>query len=479
MNYKYIRFILGAVLIICGMLMVLPCIVAVIYREREGLSLLISCAICLLIGFLCFNKKPTRTNIYTKDSLIAVALSWITLGLFGALPFFISGAIPNYIDALFETVSGFTTTGSSILQSVEDMPKCLLFWRSFTHWIGGMGILVFMLALLPMTGGYQMNLMKAESPGPKVGKLVPKVQSTAKMLYFIYIVMTVLQIVLLIIARMPVFDAVTIAFGSAGTGGFGVRNDSCGSYSSLQQMIIAVFILAFGVNFNVYFLILRGKISDALSSEEVRGYFTIVLGSVAIITLSLIFKDKDPVYALRDSFFTVASIITTTGFGTADFDKWPQIARTLLVCIMFVGACAGSTGGGMKVSRIMIMFKTVKKEIRHFLYSKNIEKIRFEKKIVEHEVIRSINVFVMAYLFIYVTSFLLISLDGKDFTTNFTAVAATINNIGPGLGEVGATGNFSSYSWLSKLVLIFDMLAGRLELFPILMLFVPKAWKKF
>lgn len=479
MNFKMIRYVVGLILMLCGVLMLLPAAVAVIYQEKAGISLLVSAAVTFFFGLLLRFRKPRNPRIYTKDSLIAVALCWIGISIFGALPFVISGYIPNFIDAFFETVSGFTTTGSSILPEVEVLPKCLIFWRSFTHWIGGMGILVFMLALLPSTGGYQMNLMKAESPGPKVGKLVPKVQSTAMMLYRIYIILTLLQIVLLLLARMPVFDAITITFGTAGTGGFGIKNDSCASYTSMQQMIIAVFMILFGVNFNVYFLVWMGKIKDAVTSEEVWTYLSIIACSVLIITFNITGKYSGWMPAFRDALFSVASVITTTGYSTADFDRWPEISRSVLVAIMFIGACAGSTGGGMKVSRIGIVFKSLKKEIHHYLYPNNVEKIRYEGKVVEHEVLRSINVFFVTYIMIFAISVVAVSVDDFDFTTDFTAVAATLNNIGPGLGMVGPSGNFSKFSWFSKLVMCFDMLAGRLEVFPMLMLFVPKTWKKF
>ncbi len=479
MNYSFIRYVLGWLLIIVGILMFLPIIVAFVYDENVILAFVISMILAVCIGFFMRMKQPENRNMKAKEGLIIVALGWIFISVFASFPFMLSGSIEKPIDALFETVSGLTTTGASILTDVEALPKSMLFWRSFTHWIGGMGILVFVLAIVPMTGGGNMSIMKAESPGPKVGKLVPKVQSTAKRLYAMYICMTLLEIVLLLIADMDVFSSICMSFGTAGTGGFGILRDSCNSYTVPQQMIIAVFMIAFGVNFNVYYLIWLRKVKPALLSEELRAYLIIIFSAVLVIFFNLWNAYNHAFTAFKDAFFTVASVITTTGFSTADFDKWPEFSKAVLVTIMFVGACAGSTGGGIKVSRCVIMLKTVAKEVHSYLYPNNIEKIRFEEKVIEHNVLRSINVFIMTYIVVFIFSFLIISIDGYSFTSNFTAVVAAINNIGPGLAEVGPSGNFAHYSILSKSVLILDMLAGRLELFPILMLFIPKVWKKF
>lgn len=382
------------------------------------------------------------------------------------------------IDALFETVSGFTTTGSSILSDVEALSHCALFWRSFTHWIGGMGVLVFLLAVIPLSGGSHINLMRAESPGPSVGKLVPKIKYTAQILYVIYLGMTVVEIILLLISRMPVFDAITLSFGTAGTGGFGIKGDSIASYTALQQWIITIFMILFGVNFNAYYLILFRKFKKALQMEEVKAYFGIIFVSTAIITGSLVMGNMQFADALRHAAFQVGSIITTTGYATINFDAWSQTCRTILVLLMFVGACAGSTGGGMKVSRFIVMVKTMTKELNSYIHPKSVKKIKMDGKPIEHEVVRSINVYLITFMIIFVVSVFAISFEGHDLVTNFTAVAATINNIGPGLSMVGPDCNFGFFSNFSKLVIIFDMLAGRLELFPLLILFHPAVWKE-
>ena len=382
------------------------------------------------------------------------------------------------IDALFETVSGFTTTGSSILSDVEALSHCALFWRSFTHWIGGMGVLVFLLAVIPLSGGSHINLMRAESPGPSVGKLVPKIKYTAQILYVIYLGMTVVEIILLLISRMPVFDAITLSFGTAGTGGCGIKGDSIASYTALQQWIITIFMILFGVNFNAYYLILFRKFKKALQMEEVKAYFGIIFVSTAIITGSLVMGNMQFADALRHAAFQVGSIITTTGYATINFDAWSQTCRTILVLLMFVGACAGSTGGGMKVSRFIVMVKTMTKELNSYIHPKSVKKIKMDGKPIEHEVVRSINVYLITFMIIFVVSVFAISFEGHDLVTNFTAVAATINNIGPGLSMVGPDCNFGFFSDFSKLVIIFDMLAGRLELFPLLILFHPAIWKE-
>lgn len=382
------------------------------------------------------------------------------------------------IDALFETVSGFTTTGSSILSDVEALSHCALFWRSFTHWIGGMGVLVFLLAVIPLSGGSHINLMRAESPGPSVGKLVPKIKYTAQILYVIYLGMTVVEIILLLISRMPVFDAITLSFGTAGTGGFGIKGDSIASYTALQQWIITIFMILFGVNFNAYYLILFRKFKKALQMEEVKAYFGIIFVSTAIITGSLVMGNMQFADALRHAAFQVGSIITTTGYATINFDAWSQTCRTILVLLMFVGACAGSTGGGMKVSRFIVMVKTMTKELNSYIHPKSVKKIKMDGKPIEHEVVRSINVYLITFMIIFVVSVFAISFEGHDLVTNFTAVAATINNIGPGLSMVGPDCNFGFFSDFSKFVIIFDMLAGRLELFPLLILFHPAIWKE-
>ena len=358
------------------------------------------------------------------------------------------------------------------------MPHCLLFWRSFTHWIGGMGVLVFVMAVLPLAGGTNMYMMKAESPGPSVGKLVPRVKSTAVLLYGMYIGLSLLQLVFLLLGRMPLFDAITTMFGTAGTGGFGIRNDSIASYSPYLQWVITIFMILFGVNFNVYYLILKKRLKSAAASTEVRVYFVIILTAILLITVNISGLFPDIWTALRHAAFQVGSVITTTGFATTDFNLWPSFSQSILVLLMFIGACAGSTGGGIKVSRIVVLFKSVQKELDVIVHPHNVKKLKMDGRVIEHTVVRSINVFIASYLMVFALSVLLISLDNFDFTTNFTAVAATINNIGPGLGMVGPTGNFSQFSGFSKLVLTFDMLAGRLELFPLLIVFAKNTWSK-
>ncbi|MGI6010685.1 MAG: TrkH family potassium uptake protein [Ruminococcus sp.] len=478
MNTSIIRYILGSVLKFEAILMLLPCIVAVVYRETSGFSFIITIALCLACGFLLSHKKPSNMVFYMKEGFISVALSWIFLSFFGALPFLISREIPNIEDALFESISGFTTTGSSILTDVEALSHCIMFWRSFTHWIGGMGILVFILAVLPMAGGQRMYLMRAESPGPSVEKLVPRVRDTAMILYGIYTLLTVIQITLLVIGGMPFFDALCISFGAAGTGGFGIKNDSMASYAPHLQVIVTVFMILFGVNFNIYFLVLCRKFRQAFRSEEVRAYLAIIAVSILAITWNIRGSFSSILEALRHAAFQVGSIITTTGYATTDFNLWPQFSQTLLIILMFVGACAGSTGGGIKVSRLLIMLKTLKKELFSFAHPRGVKKIKMDSRLVSHETVRSINIFLIAYLLITTLSVLLVSLDNFSFMTNFSAVAATLNNIGPGLDAVGPVENFHLFSPFSKFVLMFDMLAGRLELFPLLTLFTPSTWRR-
>lgn len=380
-------------------------------------------------------------------------------------------------DAFFETVSGFTTTGASILTNVEGLSQTALFWRSFTHWVGGMGVLVFILAIIPTKSDSGIHLMRAESPGPSVNKLVPKVRTTAMILYGIYLGMTVVEIVFLLVGGMPLFDSLTIAFGTAGTGGFAIKNDSIASYTTYLQGVVTVFMIMFGINFHVYYLFLVKRPKEALRTGEMWAYLGIIGTSVLVIAFSV--RDMFPSFfmALHQSAFQVGSIITTTGYATVDYEAWPEIARTILVLLMFIGACAGSTGGGIKVSRIIILFKGVKKEITMISHPRSIKKVKIDGRLVEHDVVRSVNAFLVIYAVIFVISLMIISLDNMDMTTNFTAIAATLNNVGPGLGIVGPTGNYAAFSDLSKLVMSFDMLAGRLELLPMLILFVPSTWK--
>ena len=478
MNDKMIRYILGWILTVEAGLLLLSCLVAVIYRERAGFSLLGTALLCAVIGGCLTIKKPEDNGIYSKEGFVIVALSWIVMSCLGAIPFVLSGAIPSYVDALFETVSGFSTTGASILSDVESLPKCLLFWRSFTHWIGGMGVLVFVMAVIPLSGGTSIFLMRAESPGPSVEKLVPGAKKTAFILYAMYIAITLVEMVVLLIGRMPVFDSIVLTLGTAGTGGFGIRNDSLGSYTDFQQIVITVFMILFGVNFNAYYLLYRRKWKEALHSVEVRTYFLIILTAVILIAVNARGFFDSAFEAVKHSAFQVASVITTTGYSTVDFDLWPAFSKTILVALMFVGACASSTGGGMKVSRFILLFKSMGKELDYVIHPRNIRKVAMDGKSVEHVVMRSVNVYLVAYGLVFVVSLLLISLENLDMTTNFTAVSATLNNIGPGLSLVGPTGNFSMFSPFSKLVLIFDMLAGRLELFPMLILLSRNTWRR-
>lgn len=477
MNSSIIRYILGGVLKIEGILMLLPCLVAVIYRETEGGCYLFVAILCIVIGVLITLRKPQSPVFYLKEGCVATALSWIVMSFMGCLPFWFSKEIPSFTDALFETISGFTTTGASILSDVEALSHCALFWRSFTHWIGGMGVLVFLLAVIPLSGGSNINLMRAESPGPSVGKLVPKVRYTARILYIIYLGMTLLEFFFLIAGKMSVFDALNTSFGTAGTGGFGIKNDSMTSYSPYLQWVVTIFMILFGVNFNAYYLMLFRKFKKAFSMEEVRYYLIIIIVSVGVIFCNILDTSAGIFDALTKASFQVASVMTSTGFSTADFNLWSQTCRTILVVLMFIGACAGSTGGGIKVSRVVMWGKTVIKELNSYIHPKSIQKIYFEGKPVEHDVMRSINVYLVTFVVIFTTSVLALSFEGRDLITNFTAVIATLNNIGPGLELVGPTQNFGFFSAFSKYVLMFDMLAGRLELFPLLILFHPAIWK--
>ncbi len=479
MNYGMIVYMLGWICLFEAMFMALPLMVAVIYQEPAGWAYLMVLVLCAVLGLLLTRRKVKNRKIYGRDGLVIVAFCWIVLSIFGAAPFVISGDIPSFTDALFETISGFTTTGSSILNDVEALSHANLFWRSFTHWIGGMGVLVFILALLPIkAGGAGMYIMRAESPGPRVSKLVPKIKTTAMILYAIYFGMTVLQIILMLLAGTPLFDAMVLSFGSAGTGGFAIKNDGLASYTNLQQAIVTVAMILFGVNFNFYYLLLRRKSRQALACTEVWAYLGIIAASILVITIQVLPGFETVYQAFHHTAFQVSSIITTTGYSTADFNEWNALSKTILVLIMFVGACAGSTGGGIKVSRIIILLKGVRKEVMRVCHPRSIKKVKMDGHSLEHEAVHSVYAFVIIYICIFVVSLLVITLDEKDLVTNFTAVAATINNIGPGLNIVGPAGNFSSFSDLSKFVLMFDMLAGRLELLPLLVLFVPSTWKK-
>lgn len=478
MNRRMVVFFLGWVLRIEAVLMVLPIICSLIYKESAVWVLIAIAVVSYFIGFLFSFKKPANQTLYTREGFVAVALSWIVLSIIGALPFYLTGTIGSFVDALFETISGFTTTGASILSEVEYMPKGVLFWRSFTHWIGGMGVLVFILAVLPMVGGDNIYLMKAESPGPSVGKLVPKVKQTAKILYAIYLCITVVEIIALKISGLPLLDSILMTFGTVGTGGFSVVNTGCLEYTALQQNIITFFMVLCGMNFNIFFLMSIRRFKDALKSEEVLTYLGIYLFAVVTIAINVRGQFDSIWQAFHHSFFNTAACMTTTGFAISDFNTWPTYSKMVLISVMFVGGCAGSTAGGMKVSRIAIAAKTIGKELSHLIHPRSIKILKFEGKTIEHSVLRGVNVFFMAYLLTFVGSILLVSLEGKDVVTTVTAVIATINNIGPGLEGVGPMSNFAAFSPFSKCILMFDMLAGRLELFPMLLLFMPRTWRR-
>ena len=479
MNYGILIFILGWILKIEGGLLLLPAVVGFIYRESAGVWFLLTAAIAFIIGTVMTIRNPKSRKVYAREGFVVVALAWLIMSLIGALPFTLSGDIPNYLDAVFETVSGFTTTGASILPEVESLNHCSLFWRSFTHWIGGMGIFVFMLAVVPLLGGSTFNLMKAESPGPVVGKFVPKIRDTAAILYTIYLAITIVECLLLTICGMPFFEAICHTFGTVGTGGFGVKNSGYTEYAPILQNITTFFMIACGVNFQFYYYLVGKRFKLAFSMSEVKAYLIIILVAIVLIAFNVRGMYGTTEEAVRHSAFQVGTIITTTGYATADFDKWPAFSQSILVLLMMCGACAGSTGGGIKVSRIVLLFKTIHKELSKIIHPRFIKKIQFDGVSVAHETVRNTNVFIAVYCVIFALSVLCISIDNHDFTTNFTAVTATINNIGPGLSLVGPTQNFSFFSPFSKIVLIFDMLAGRLELFPMLLLLAPHVWKRY
>ncbi|MBE7029878.1 MAG: TrkH family potassium uptake protein [Ruminococcaceae bacterium] len=479
MNYKMILNILGWVLKIEAACMLLPLLCAVCYGETAEIYVFVLCALlCLLVGTGISLRRPKNKVMYAREGFVAVALSWVLLSIFGALPFVISKNIPNFIDAFFETVSGFTTTGASILTDVEALPKSLLMWRSFSHWLGGMGVLVFLMAILPLSGSGNVFLLKAESPGPAVSKLVPKVKSTAKLLYLIYIAFTVFQIVLMLLGGEDLFTSLTLTFGTAGTGGFGILNSGIAGYSRYTQYLITVFMIAFGVDFSLYYMLFFRNPKSFFKSDELKTYLLIIAAAIFLIFCNTRYLFDTTEETFRNVSFTVGSIITTTGYSTYDFNLWPQFSKTILVLLMFIGACAGSTGGGIKVSRIMILCKSIVKEIRLYAHPRTTLKLKMSGRTIEHETVRGVNVYMSAYVCFFVGALLIISFDNFDFTTNFTAIAATMNNIGPGLNMVGPMGNFSAFSPLSKMVMSICMLVGRLEIFPMLMLFSPYTWKK-
>ena len=480
MNYKMIAYVLGSLLRIEGALMAIPLILSFVYGEGPAQkAFLISVLLCFALGTLIRHREPENKSIYGREGFVVVALSWIVMSLFGAFPFYLSGAIDGFINCFFETVSGFTTTGASILTEIEGLPMSILFWRSFTHWIGGMGILVFMLAILPMGDERSMYLMKADAPGPMVSKLVPKVKSTAKLLYKIYIALTIIEMGLLLLGGMPLFDSVVNSFSTAGTGGFAILNSSIAGYNNAYyEYVITIFMLLFGVNFNLYYLLILRDFKSIWKNEELRYYVVIVIACIVLITGNIYNMYPTLESAFRHAAFQVAAIVTTTGFATANFDLWPEFSKTLIFCLTILGACAGSTGGGIKVSRLIILLKLAYREIRHIIHPRSVNLIKLDGYKVEEDVVRGVTGYIVVYVLLLLGSFILISFDNYDFTTSLTSVVTCLGNVGPGFAMVGPVENFSFFSGFSKLVLCMDMLLGRLEIFPIIMLFAPSIWRK-
>ena len=480
MNKRSIIYILGWVLIVEAVAMQIGTITSLIYGEKEAWYFVLIGVVSAILGVLAIKvKKPKNMVLYQKAGFASTALSWILLSLVGCMPFWLSGEIPSFIDAFYETVSGITTTGATILNDVEALSKGMLMWRSFLHWLGGMGVIVFLLAIIPKLGGQQnIFLMKAESPGPIIGKAVPRMRNYATMLYGMYIILTALEFILLLFGGLNVFEAINTSFSTAGTGGFGIYNSNAAAFDSYYvQTVIAVFMLLFGINFSVYLCLIARKFKQSLKFEELWIYLGIVAVSTAIIAfnISSIYKPYD---AFHQSFFYVSSIISTTGFGLTDVNKWPELSKTVIIILTFIGASAGSTGGGFKISRIILLFKEVRKEFSLLVHPRNVKLVKMDGKAVNHDIMRTTSMYLVLYIGVFAISFLLVSIDNMDFTTSFTAVAANLNNTGPGLGAVGPVGNYADFSILSKIVFIFDMLAGRLEIYPLLLLFAPSAWKK-
>lgn len=483
MNRRIIGKLVGFLLLLECVFLFPSVIVSWIYNEPHALrAVFLTMLIAAVLGgglwLLC---RKAQRRFYAREGMLVTALGWIVLSAVGALPFVISGEIPSYIDALFEVVSGFTTTGASILTAVESMSKGLLFWRSFTHWLGGMGILVFLLAIVPMgkkSGGYSVHLLRAESPGPSVGKLVPKMRQTAAILYGIYFALTVLDVIFLLAGGMSLFESLCTAFGTAGTGGFGVKNDSMASYSPYIQTVCTVFMALFGVNFSVYFLLLMRKFKQILHNEELWLYVGIMVSAIALITWNVVPLFPSVGQALRHAAFAVSSVMTTTGFATEDFNVWPELSRTILVVLMICGASAGSTGGGIKCARVVLLAKSLRAKVRQLLHPRSVNLVRVDGHTIDEETLQGINTYMSAYCAIAIVSVLLLSLDGLSLETNLTGMLACLNNIGPGLGLVGPAGNYACFTPLSKVVLMVDMLMGRLEIFPILIMLSPRTWRK-
>ncbi len=482
MNYKIVGRFIAQILLIEAVFMIPAAIISACYGEWASVkSFLATMAlIALAWGILMLLCRKAPKALTAKGGLICVGLSWIVLSIFGCLPFWFSREIPKFVDAFFEAVSGFTTTGASILADVEALPKGLLYWRSFSHWLGGMGVLVFLLAVTPgeRDTGFTMHLLRAESPGPNVGKLVPSMRKTAAILYVIYIALTVIDFLFLVAGNMPVFDAVCTALGTAGTGGFGIKNDSMASYSPYLQNVTTVFMILFGVNFSCFYLLLLRQFKSVFKDEELRLYVGIILAAILLIVLDIRELYATMEEAVRHASFQVGSIITTTGYSTVDFDQWPSFSRTILLLLMVVGACAGSTGGGLKVARLLLLMKSLRRNIRQTLNPQKVMAVRNNGDVVDEKILANTNAYLAAYVVIIFVIFLIISLDGYSIGTNFSAVLCTFNNIGPGMEAVGPLCNFSIYSDLSTFVLAMGMLAGRLEIFPILVLFSRSAWKQ-
>ncbi len=479
MNLKMVTKTVGRLLKAEALLMLLPLMVSVYYKENILYVYGIVIGLILAVGTLMTMPKPETKTIYAREGFAIVSLSWIFMSVFGALPFVISGAIPSFVDALFETVSGFTTTGASILSNIEALPKSLLFWRSFTHWIGGMGVIVFVLAILPKKEMQSMHILRAEVPGPTVGKLVSKATVTARILYIIYTVLTIAEIISLLCCKMPLFDSVTTAFATAGTGGFSVKNTSIAAYDNIgAEIVISLFMLLFGINFNLFYLFLVKQFRRVFKSEELWSYLGVIAISILLVSFNVYPLVENFGTALRQAGFQVISIITTTGFVTADFAQWPMFSQMILFVLMFIGACAGSTGGGLKVGRMIIIVKAVWRELRRAINPKRVKAIKLDGAVIEKDVVLTTSAYFIIYMFIIGISSLLISIDNFDFTTTITAIVTCINNVGPGFAAVGPTENFADFSNFSKIILSANMLIGRLEIFPIMILFMRSTWKK-
>lgn len=482
MNYRMVSYIIGQIVRVEGILMIPSLVVSVIYGESAFAAFLIPIVLSVAAGTLLTIKKPSNPDIFAKEGFVTVGLSWIIMSLIGALPFVIDGCIPSFVDAFFETVSGFTTTGASILTEIESLGRGMLFWRSFTHFVGGMGVLVFVLAILPQADTRSvklMHVMRAEVPGPKVGKLVSKIGHTARIMYGIYIGLTVIEMILLLAGGMPVYDSIVNSFATAGTGGFAIKNASIAAYDSAYiDYVIGIFMFLFGVNFNLYYLILIGHVGEALRSEELRWYLIITGVSTALIAADIYEIFGTVGESVRYAFFQVTSVMSTTGFATSDYNAWPALSKVILALLMFCGACVGSTTGGIKVGRIILLVKSGLREVKYMLHPRAVVAVRSEGKPVERDVLRGANSYMIVYIMLFTASLFLVEMvEECDLVTGFTAVSACLNNVGPGLGEVGPAGNFSALTPFTKILLSVDMLAGRLEIFPLLMLFAPSTWR--